>query len=283
MAEVLRLSAFADSPDGGNPAGVVLDASALTAEEMQGIASDIGYAETAFVTDYSQADQPRLATLKYFSPIAEVPFCGHATVAAAVALSQADGPGSFIFQTRAGAVTLETAEGPDGIVASFTSVEPSVQLLPEADLDAILELLALQRSDLSAAYPPRISLAGNQHPVLVLSDAEVFDRFRFEPLPMRKLMDRKGWTGTVTILLPRSANEFEARNLFPVGAIVEDPATGSAAASVGAYIRALGTLPVPAELVIRQGRHIGRPSVLNVFVPEAGGITVSGTAIRIAE
>ncbi|WP_367651787.1 PhzF family phenazine biosynthesis protein [Curtobacterium sp. MCPF17_052] len=74
---------------------------------------------------------------------------------------------------------------------------------------------------------------------------------------------------------------YEARNLFPVGRITEDPATGSAAASVGAYLRAVGRASAGDRVVIRQGRHVGRPSLLLVDVPAAGGVTVTGGATPI--
>jgi PhzF family phenazine biosynthesis protein len=84
----------------------------------------------------------------------------------------------------------------------------------------------------------------------------------------------------VTLLLP-AEDGFVARNPFPVGRISEDPATGSAAASTGAYLRELGTLELPARILIHQGEHVGRPGVLTVDIPLAGGITVSGTAVEL--
>src|SRR3981189_747434 len=100
--EILRLAAFTDTPAGGNPAGVVLDASTLDDTEMQAIAAAVGYSETAFVTD------PATKTVRYFSPAAEVPFCGHATIATAVALAERDGPGDVVLATNAGAVAVRT-------------------------------------------------------------------------------------------------------------------------------------------------------------------------------
>ena len=96
---------------------------------------------------------------------------------------------------------------------------------------------------------------------------------------MRALMDAQGWPGTVVTLVPTGAAEFEARNLFPVGTMSEDPATGSAAASVGGYLRALGI--APDRVLIHQGAHVGRPSLLTVDIPPTGGIIVSGTAVEI--
>jgi PhzF family phenazine biosynthesis protein len=92
-------------------------------------------------------------------------------------------------------------------------------------------------------------------------------------------MREQGWLGTVTVLHALSPVEFEARNLFPVGRITEDPATGSAAASTGAYLREHGF--TGRTIQIRQGMHVGRPSLLTVTIPPYGGITVSGGATRI--
>ncbi|WP_338037109.1 PhzF family phenazine biosynthesis protein [Microbacterium lushaniae] len=123
-----------------------------------------------------------------------------------------------------------------------------------------------------------MAYAGNRHPVLVLHDAGVFDGFAFDPAAVRSLMDAEGWAGTVTVMLRVADTMWEARNLFPVAAITEDPATGSAAASFGGYLRAIDAVDTPARIAIRQGRHVGRPSLLVVDIPSTGGVTVSGTA-----
>ena len=280
MTPVLRYAAFADTPDGGNPAGIVLDAAGLADEEMQRIAADIGYAETAFVVEAAVGGDARRSRLRYFSPIAEVPFCGHATVATAVALSERDGVGAFDFDTPVGAVSITTRTVDTAVSASFTSVEPRVRDLDDAVLDALLALLGSTRADLHPDYPPRLAYAGNWHPVVVFAERETFDTFGFDPAALRSLMDAQGWAGTVTTLRVAGAGEFEARNLFPVGVITEDPATGSAAASVGGYLRSLGA--APGRVVIHQGAHVGRPGLLTVDIPAEGGIVVSGTAVPIA-
>ena len=95
-------------------------------------------------------------------------------------------------------------------------------------------------------------------------------------------------TGTVaTFCATQSASfigehTFAARNLFPVGRITEDPATGSAAAAVGAYLREIGAVTTPTRVEIRQGAHVGRPGILTVDIPATGGITVSGHAVELA-
>jgi PhzF family phenazine biosynthesis protein len=280
--EILRYTAFSDDPNGGNPAGVVLDASALDDAGMQRIAVDVDYAETAFITGESGGAR----VVRYFSPVAEVPFCGHATVATAIAIAEREGPGLIRFATPVGEVAIETTDDDGALRAAFTSVEPEVHPLPDDALAALLDLFDLSRDDLDDRYPPLVAFAGNRHPVLVLRDAGVFDGFRFDPAAARELLDARGWPTTIIVLhrLPDAADgglRFEARNPFPVGRITEDPATGAAAAAVGAYLRHLGAVTPPARVEIEQGRHVGRPSELVVDVPERGGIVVSGTAVAI--
>ncbi len=105
-----------------------------------------------------------------------------------------------------------------------------------------------------------LSYAGNTHPIVVLRDQAAFDEFTFDPSAMRTLMDAQGWAGTVTILHPLDDNTFEARNLFPVGNIVEDPATGSAAASTGGYLRKLEPAATPRRITIHQADTSGDPA-----------------------
>src|SRR3954468_3264685 len=120
MPEILRYTAFTDNPNGGNPAGVVLDASGLAGDEMRAIAADLGYSETAFTTQREDGDYD----VRYFSPEAEVPFCGHATIATAVAM----GDGTRTLHTRSGPVEITTAEG----AATLISPDPYTEDAPEA-------------------------------------------------------------------------------------------------------------------------------------------------------
>lgn len=285
--EVRRYTAFAESPDGGNPAGVVLDGSGLTDSRMQQIAADVGYSETAFVmsgpeNDLGMEETPRRYRVRYWSPAAEVPFCGHATVATAVALAERDETGSLIFETPAGVIPITTSRTPAGRVeVAMTSVTPSIRDLDTEALKTLLGLLGLEPADLDPRFPPQEAFAGNWHPILVLSNANVFHQFRFSPSAVALLMRARGWTGTVTVLHEVASGEFLARNLFPVGRITEDPATGSAAASTGAYLRSIGYSHGGDRVTIHQGAHVGRPSLLTAVIPDEGGITVLGSAMPI--
>lgn len=101
-----RYAAFSDDPAGANPAGVVLDASHLTEEEMQQVAAEVGYSETAFVTGPIESEGSRAIPICYFAPEGEVDFCGHATIATAVAIGQLAGAGTSTLQTKVGPIEI---------------------------------------------------------------------------------------------------------------------------------------------------------------------------------
>lgn len=279
MTEVLRLSAFTDVPEGGNPAGVVLDASGLDAGRMQAIAAEIGYSETAFVT---RADGDAY-DVRYFSPAAEVPFCGHATIATAVALAARDGAGQLLFRTQAGDVAIAT-RGDDGagITATLTSVPPRVE--EAGDVAPALAALRWSAGDLDPALPPRIAYAGARHLILAARTRARLAELDYDFDALKDYMSARDLV-TVDLVHRQDATTFHARNPFPVGGVVvEDPATGAAAAAFGAYLRALELVTPPVRVTIHQGDDMGRPSVLLVDLDAdpASGVRVTGGAVRIA-
>jgi PhzF family phenazine biosynthesis protein len=280
MTDVLRLAAFTDVPEGGNPAGVVLDATAIDALGMQEIAARVGYSETAFLTDDTRA--PREYRVRYFSPVAEVPFCGHATIATAVALAERDGPGDVLLHTVAGPVAVRTATDDGGAVtATLTSVEPHVQAIDDAGLGRALTALRWRRDDLDPALPPRIAYAGARHLILAARTRERLADLDYDFGALKDYMSENELT-TVDLVWREGPTTFHARNPFPVGGVVEDPATGAAAAALGAHLRALGAVTPPVRLTVHQGEDMGRPSTLLIDLDaDRAPVHVTGRAVRI--
>ncbi|MET8149840.1 PhzF family phenazine biosynthesis protein [Actinoplanes sp. NPDC049668] len=273
--EILRYAAFSADPAGGNPAGVVLDASTLPESAMQAIAADVGYAETAFLTEDRGAGTFRI---RYFSPLAEVPFCGHATIATAVALAERRGPGTFVFLTAAGEVPVTVDERR---TATLTSVGTRVADLAGADLADLLAALRWREDELDPALPPRVAYAGAHHPVVAAASRDRLARLDYDFPALKSLMEAKGWT-TVQLVWRESADRFDVRNPFPVGGVYEDPATGAAAAALGGYLRELALVPGDAVLHLSQGDDLGRPGRLTVTLASGEpGVRVSGTAVPI--
>src|SRR5262245_42962515 len=166
--EILRYTAFTDTPAGGNPAGVVLDASELTEDQMLAIAAELGYSESAFVTSPADGDYD----LRYFSPQAEVPFCGHATIATGVALAEREGAALRRFHTKEGIVPVDTSGSNGSITAALTSVPPRVETVPPDLFETALFALGWDPTELDRALPPRIGYAGVRHLILAAKTRE---------------------------------------------------------------------------------------------------------------
>jgi PhzF family phenazine biosynthesis protein len=273
--EVLRYAAFTDDPAGGNPAGVVLDAAGLDDATMLAAAAEVGYSESAFL---SPAGEGRFA-VRYFSPLAEVPFCGHATIAAGVAWAERHGAGTMLLDTRAGEVHVDTSTADGLTTATLTSVPPRVAPLSDELLARLLDALRWSADDLDASLPARVAYAGAWHPVVAAATRQRLADLAYDFDALGALMAEQDWTTVQLVHRPGPA-AFDVRDPFPPGGIVEDPATGAAAAALGGYLRALSLVEVPATLSLRQGDDIGRPSRLTVTVPAGdGGISVTGTAV----
>lgn len=282
--EVLRYTAFSTTPGGGNPAGVVLDATALDDGEMLAIAAGLGYSESAFLTAPPEGlggRDGRAYTLRYFSPKAEVPFCGHATVATAIALAERIGPGELVFATPAGTVPVEVTEEGGTVRATLTSVEPHIEEIAGADLGEALAALGWPPADLDPAFPPRIAYAGARHLVLAAATRARLAGLDYDFTRLEALMHHLDLT-TIQLVWRESPAVFHVRDPFPVGGIVEDPATGAAAAAFGAYARDLGLVPADAVLTLHQGEDLGRPGRLTVTLrPDDPRVHVSGEGTRI--
>ncbi|MTE18805.1 PhzF family phenazine biosynthesis isomerase [Streptomyces sp. TRM43335] len=289
--EVLRYTAFSSDPGGGNPAGVVLDAGGLDETGMLAVAAEVGYSETAFVTPPPPGlDAPpgRGFGIRYFSPLAEVPFCGHATVATAVALAERTGPGELVFATPAGTVPVTVAEAADGTPrATLTSVEPQVVDVDGADVAEALAALDWKPAELDPALPPRIAYAGARHLVLAAATRERLAALEYDVERLKAFMLRLDLTTLQLVWREPTADGrpgtvFHVRDPFPVGGVVEDPATGAAAAALGGYLRALGLVAAPARLTLHQGHDMGRPGLLEVELrADDPRVRVSGSAARI--
>jgi PhzF family phenazine biosynthesis protein len=276
-ATTLRYAAFTGTPDGGNPAGVVLDSAGLSEARMLAIAAELGYSETAFL----RRREGNAYDVRYFSPQAEVPFCGHATIASAVALAERIGPGELLFHTRAGTVPVATRIEHGRGYATLTSVVPGVEHAPATLLGDVLSALHWSADELDPTLPPRIGYAGARHLILAARTRERLATLDYDFDALKRQMLAADLT-TVDLVWRETDHVFHARNPFPVGGVVEDPATGAAAAAFGAYLRDLQLVAPPATITIHQGQDMGRPSLLTVDIGERGGIGVSGQAVAMA-
>lgn len=272
--EILTFRAFTTGdpdPRSGNPAGVVVDAEALSRADMLRVAAELGFSETAFLTSVT----PASARIRYFTPRDEIAFCGHATIASAVALARRGAGPVVVFETNAGQVPVEVTLDAATLTAVGTVVEPLADQL----LEELLAALRLSRGDLDPALPTAFVRGGNPHPIVFVREG-VLATLDHDAEAVLILQDREGWDGTIPVVHRISAGRFASRNPFPRGGIREDPATGSAAAGLGSYLRAGGHLGLPAVIRVEQGTEIGRPSSITVEIPLEGRVRVTGSAVE---
>lgn len=275
--DVLRYAAFTEANAGGNPAGIVLGAAGLGDDARLSIAADVGYSETAFV-EAGHSDNFRV---RFFSPLAEVAFCGHATIATAVALAERQGPGRFVFHTLAGPIDVATQATPEGFSATLTSVPTRTRSASPTELAAALDALGWRHEELDPKYPAHVAFAGNNHLVCAVSDRSRLADLDYNYDALAAVMAQREWT-TLQLVHAHSPTEFSVRNPFPPGGVIEDPATGAAAAAFGGYLRALRLVYLPARVTLLQGVDMGRPSRLLVNLdPDNDRVRVTGAATLI--
>lgn len=272
---VERFASFADGDMGGNPAGVVIAETLPPDDEMLRIAANVGYSETAFAA--RDSGQWRV---RYFAPKQEVAFCGHATIALGAALAKAHGPGVFDLQLNDGVISVEGEIDGDRIAAALTSPPTKSKKAQTALVAEALKVFGYDARDLSAALAPAIINAGNDHLLLALSNRDRLAALKYDLESGAAFMRANGLT-TVSFVLAETPRFFHSRNAFAVGGVLEDPATGAAAAALGGYLRdvewpAIGE--AGGAIDILQGEDMGAPSRLHVEIsPTRGtGIRVSG-------
>jgi PhzF family phenazine biosynthesis protein len=219
--------------------------------------------------------------VRYYSPVAEVAFCGHATIALGHVLGSqglAGADGMLTLDTLAGPVPLRVAAADGVTVSTLESVTPSHVDADPALVAAVLDHLGWSADDLDRRLTPAVAHAGVHHLVLAAASRERLADLDYAFEDLRTTMLEHDLT-TVALVWSLDWVVVHARNPFPVGGVVEDPATGAAAAALGGLLRDRGLIPTPHVMTVRQGEDMGRPSTIDVQIPAAGGILVSGTSV----
>lgn len=275
--DILRLAAFSDGEAGGNPAGVLVREQLPGEDEMQRMAAGVGYSETVFAAP--EGDGWRV---RYFAPEGEVAFCGHATIALGSVLADRHGNGVFPLTLNAGRITVEARRTDGASLATLTSPPTRSAAAEPALVRDALDLFGLAPAELDPDLPPALAHAGNDRLVLALRERATLARMSYDLAEGAALMRRHGLT-TINLLWVETPRKFHSRNAFAVGGVLEDPATGAAAAALSGYLRDIGW-PHGGAIDIVQGEDMGARSLLRAEIGEARGegIRVSGTA-RVIE
>ncbi len=281
MTDYLIYDVFTETPFGGNPLAVIPDATALPEADLQRIAREFNLSETAFVYPPESVDGD--AKVRIFTPSQEIPFAGHPTIGTTLALHD-------LGKIRADAV-LELGVGPIPVSVRDGSAELATQVPLKTWHDPPAEVVAAAISAETevvslANHAPVIASVGLPFAIAELTDRAALaaaapntEAFRaFEPAwPTETHFD--------LLVYVRDGQNIEARMFAPLDGIPEDPATGSAAAALTAF---LGWLDGRSQrFEISQGVDMGRPSVIRTAVDVVDGaskeVRVAGTAVRVME
>jgi PhzF family phenazine biosynthesis protein len=272
----LHISSFSRGDSGGNPAGVVISDRLPDPDTMQQIARELGYSETAFA-----APQGGGWKVRYYAPVGEVAFCGHATIALGAALGQQKGAGRYDLHLRDDDITVEAMQVGTDWHAALQSPATWSKPMAEDLLLALLSYFGLSQDDLDPAFPPTLGFAGVRHGILALKDRSKLAAMSYPFDAMQALMLDHDLV-TVSLLHFRSPRAITSRNAFASGGVVEDPATGAAAAALGGALVDLewDGLQEGGQFSISQGEDMGMPSELTVEVTgtKGGSVRVSGAA-----
>ncbi|MEM1263526.1 MAG: PhzF family phenazine biosynthesis isomerase [Pseudomonadota bacterium] len=276
IEQPLHLAAFCRGNVGGNPAGVVFAESFFPDAVMQSKAKQLGYSETAFVIATATG-----FAVRYFSPLTEVPFCGHATVAAVAALGERYGEGLFPLVTAAGDIEARATRGEaDGQWQGGFVARPASESLPSESLvNAVCAAFALHESDLDQALAPMRVSAGAEHLQLGVASREVLAAMAY-PLEQVAALMRDHGLVTINLLWREDDYQFHSRNAFASGGVYEDPATGAAAAALGGYCHKRG---LRGAIHINQGDDMGVPCRIGVVINDSAPLLeVNGFVRTIA-
>ncbi|MEO1623092.1 MAG: PhzF family phenazine biosynthesis protein [Cyanobacteria bacterium J06632_3] len=270
---VQKIAAFSDGDAGGNPAGVWIADTHPSDADMQRIAAEVGFSETAFA--YPLEDRFRV---RYFSPESEVPFCGHATIALGAALALKYGDGTFSLVLNAADITV-AGQRQDGVISAALQSPPthSAAASPQLVSDA-LELLGYTHEDLSPNIPPALINGGANHLVLALKTRTALAEMQYELALGRAFMNREDLV-TILLVYSETLQLFHTRNPFASGGVYEDPATGAATAAFAGYLRDIAW-PHDGVIDVVQGEDMGMRSLLRAEISPVPGssIRISGTA-----
>ena len=274
---------FPGGPGGGNPAGVVLDPPAMEPDEMTAIAVRLNpVSETAFVGP----PRDRVYPLRYFAPGGEVPLCGHATAAAFGALALSGELGELPATVRSvapgGAVEGRVEREGDGVLV-WMDMPVAKRVDAPLDLGDLADALGLPHEVLASRPAAAIEDVGIRIALLPLADLAALDAMRPDFHRLRELGRPLDITVFYAFVYDGDSGRVRSRSFAPAVDIDEDPATGTAAAALGAFLARERLVAEDVEIRVRQGEAMGRPSDLRVRVRHDDGaprrIGVGGAVI----
>lgn len=264
----------------GNQLCVVPGTGALDGATMQALAREIGFSETTFVTE---AAGDRYA-MRIFTPGQELPFAGHPTIGTAFVLAsegRITTPATQVVAAGEYPVLVDVGAGK----ARMRQLPPTFGD-PFGDRDLAARAAGLEPTEIRDGVPMQVVSTGLPHLMVPVRDLEALRRATRDAALVERVCRATG--GESMYLFAETDDGVTARMFDWETGIGEDPATGSAAGPLGAYLSRYGLARMPGSVRVRQGEQVGRPSLLEVevavegdswLVDVAGGVAIVGTGV----
>jgi trans-2,3-dihydro-3-hydroxyanthranilate isomerase len=286
-----QVDVFTKVPFGGNPLAIVFNSEGLTDDNMQNIAREMNLSETTFVLP--PGDLPVDFLVRIFTPKKELLFAGHPSLGTAHILRETgkvlSGDYPIKLSLKAGVVTI-TQKGKDNLLF-MDQLAPSFQSYIDCTTE-IGNAIGISKENISSSIGP-IQIVSTGLPVLIVPVASLkalknitVDTIRLKEL-LAKLDADLLYAFTMETLNPKAC--IHSRAFAPELGITEDPATGSAAGAVGAYL-SFNTLISKDEcknILIEQGYVVSRPSSIFVCVEQMEGkirsVKVGGYSVTVIQ
>ncbi len=281
MTDYCVYDVFTNTAFGGNQLAVIPDATSLNEVDLQRITSEFNFSETTFV--YPPKDKARTARVRIFTRTGEIPFAGHPVIGTAIALSDMGVDDTMMLELGIGQMPCIITHGKPK-TAAFTTTTPLEQqnTIP---VDLVADCLAIsQDAIVTKNHLPQNASVGRSFVMIELADLDVLAKAA--PVTATYQIARETHGGPEnrfsTYLYVKTPNGIQARMFSPLTNTPEDPATGSAAAALGAYLTAVNGQA--QTLSIAQGIEMGRPSQIFVTTTLEGtkinSVTVRGSAVK---
>jgi trans-2,3-dihydro-3-hydroxyanthranilate isomerase len=286
----IQADVFTEVIFGGNPVAVFPDAEGLNDDEMQKIAREMNLSETAFVLP--PTDPRADVQVRFFTPSTELPFAGHPTIGTHVVLAslgryQITGPVTRIWQQLRNSILPV-----DLITDGSGRTDRAVMTQEEArhgevfqDKAKLAKALGLTVEDIHPDLPAQVFSTGLPGLIIPLTSLSAIQRITLNVGLFNEICRSMSVTGAEVFTLETldKAHHAHVRNFDPLVGILEDPATGSMAGALGAYLLANSVFPYEFDastthMVIEQGYEMGRPSLIEVEVDIVSGVI---TEVRV--
>jgi len=283
---------FTDKRFGGNQLAVLPEAEGLSDVQMQQIAREFNFAETAFVFP---AEAGHTRKVRIFTPATEMPFAGHPNIGTAFTLARAgafgeiEDPIEVTFEEKAGPVPISIQRREGRAIWCELAAPEGLSFGKTLTAKLVASAVSLSERDIvSATHLPQFASVGLPFLMVELKDRSALERARIQWDGLQAI-SALGVTPDIHLYL-HSADEFDirARMFAPLDGVPEDPATGSANCALAALLSHYSEKPSGSfQFRIAQGVEMGRPSVLEARAEKRDGVVsaawIGGSCVAFAE